>query len=182
MAWRQAWRETDVRRQTSAPPHLMAWRQARQLRCTERIGDPSTDGPGAWLHTTYLHNLCVIRCILVCRHHCNPKNISPWLKWLLSLTLTTTLPPFPPPFFLLLWLRLEKDAGIPPYVITRPRSPSLHSTKGILQKKRGKTFFLNFHKCLWCDTPLWHQGKSTYTWLNGDPAGCIPEILTSCNR
>ena len=36
MAWRQAWREADVRRQTSALPHLTVWRQARQL-----IGDPS---------------------------------------------------------------------------------------------------------------------------------------------
>ena len=31
MAWRQAWREADVRRQTSAPPHLTVWRQAEQL-------------------------------------------------------------------------------------------------------------------------------------------------------
>ena len=34
MAWRQAWREADVRRQTSAPPHLTVWRHAEQLRCT----------------------------------------------------------------------------------------------------------------------------------------------------
>jgi hypothetical protein len=32
MAWRQAWREADVRSQTSAPPHLTVWRQPRQLR------------------------------------------------------------------------------------------------------------------------------------------------------
>jgi hypothetical protein len=31
MACRQAWREADVRRQTSAPPHLTVGRQARQL-------------------------------------------------------------------------------------------------------------------------------------------------------
>jgi hypothetical protein len=32
MVWRQAWREADVRRQTSVPPHLTVWRQVRQLR------------------------------------------------------------------------------------------------------------------------------------------------------
>jgi hypothetical protein len=39
MAWRQAWREADVRRQTSAPPHLTVWRQSRQLSfcATKRI-------------------------------------------------------------------------------------------------------------------------------------------------
>ena len=31
MDWRQAWRETDVRRQTSSPPHLTTWRQPWQL-------------------------------------------------------------------------------------------------------------------------------------------------------
>jgi hypothetical protein len=31
ITWRQAWREPDVRRQTSAPHHLTVWRQARQL-------------------------------------------------------------------------------------------------------------------------------------------------------
>ncbi len=31
MVWRQAWREADVRRQTSAPSHLTVWRQTRQL-------------------------------------------------------------------------------------------------------------------------------------------------------
>ena len=33
MAWRQVWREVDVRCQTSAPPHLTVWRQTRQLNC-----------------------------------------------------------------------------------------------------------------------------------------------------
>jgi hypothetical protein len=32
LAWRRAWREDDVRRQTSAPPHLTVWRQSWQLR------------------------------------------------------------------------------------------------------------------------------------------------------
>ena len=31
MTWRQAWREADVRSQTSALPHLTVWRQAEQL-------------------------------------------------------------------------------------------------------------------------------------------------------
>ncbi len=34
MDWRQDWREADVRRQTSTPPHLTTWRQPWQLRRT----------------------------------------------------------------------------------------------------------------------------------------------------
>ena len=36
MSWRQVWREDDVRRQTSDPPHLTTWRQTRQLRTPDR--------------------------------------------------------------------------------------------------------------------------------------------------
>jgi len=32
MTWCQVWREADVNRQTSDPPHLTVWRQTRQLR------------------------------------------------------------------------------------------------------------------------------------------------------
>ena len=40
MVWRQAWREADVRRQTSAPPHLTTWRQPWQLsRNVNDMGD-----------------------------------------------------------------------------------------------------------------------------------------------
>jgi hypothetical protein len=33
MTWRQAWRQVDVRRQTSVPPHLTVWRQVT-TKCT----------------------------------------------------------------------------------------------------------------------------------------------------
>ncbi len=37
MTWRQAWREADVRCQTSVPPHLTTWRQSWQLRNQSRF-------------------------------------------------------------------------------------------------------------------------------------------------
>ncbi len=39
MVWRQAWRESDVRCQTSAPPHLTVWRQTWQLSKEARVSN-----------------------------------------------------------------------------------------------------------------------------------------------